>query len=86
MSALASGAALARASDVGASLGVDYLVEGSVRRHGSHARITVALVKAREELQAWGEIYDREVAEPVRAQVEVASSIAWSIIEAMRTS
>jgi adenylate cyclase len=70
-----------RASDVGRSLGVDYLVEGGVRRHGTRARVAVALVKARDEVQTWGDIYEHDIVDAVPAQIEIASRITRSIIE-----
>ena len=38
--------------DIGRDLGVDYVLEGSVRRWGSKVRITAQLVQVNENLQA----------------------------------
>ncbi len=81
ISTLACTGTAQRASDVGAALGADYLLEGGVRCHGGRVRIAVWLVDAREEVQTWSEVYEREVAESLPAQIEVASSIAQSIID-----
>jgi TolB-like protein len=80
-SALACTGAAQRASDIGASLGADYLLEGGIRRHAGRVRITVWLVDTREEVQTWGDIYDREITESLPAQIEVAATIAQSIID-----
>jgi DNA-binding winged helix-turn-helix (wHTH) protein len=80
MSALACTAAVQRASDVARLLAADYLVEGSVRRHAERARIAVWLVDAREEVQTWRDVYDLSVADPVPAQVQLASSIADAVV------
>ncbi|MGD8867659.1 MAG: hypothetical protein PVI01_08505 [Gemmatimonadales bacterium] len=40
-------------------LGVDFVVEGSVRRAGDRVRITAQLVDARTDDHLWAEIYDR---------------------------
>ena len=81
ISALACTGTAQRACDVGASLGADYLLEGGVRRHGDRVRIAVWLVDTREEVQTWGDIYEREATEPLPAQIEVGARIAQSIIE-----
>ena len=81
MSALACTGTAQRASEVGTSLGADYLLEGGVRRHGGRVRIAMSLIDTREEVQTWGYIYERDVTDSLPAQVEVASNIARSIIE-----
>ena len=62
------------------SLIADYVLEGGIRRQGNRVRIAVWLIDAREEVQTWGNVYERDVTEPLSAQIEVASSIAQSII------
>lgn len=42
-------------------LGVDFVVDGSVRRSGSSARIVVRLVRAHDGLVVWSETYQRAV-------------------------
>jgi TolB-like protein len=80
MSAQACTAAAQRASDVARLLAADYLLEGSVRRHAERARIAVWLVDAREEVDTWRELYDLSVADPVPAQVELASAITDAVV------
>ena len=80
MSALACTAAAQRASDVARLLAADYLLEGSVRRHAERARIAVWLVDAQEEVHTWRELYDLSVADPVPAQVQLASAIADAVV------
>ena len=80
MSAHACTGAAQRASDVARLLAADYLVEGSVRRHAERARIAVWLVDAREEVQTWRDVYDLSVADPVPAQVQLASAIADAVV------
>jgi DNA-binding winged helix-turn-helix (wHTH) protein/TolB-like protein len=69
-----------RAAAIGELLAADYLLEGSIRRHGERARIPVWLVDARQEVQTWREVYDRRVAEPVEAPAELACTIAQSVV------
>ena len=44
-------------------LGVQYVVEGSVRRAGSRVRITAQLIDAETDRHLWAERYDRELAD-----------------------
>jgi TolB-like protein len=59
---------------------VEYLLKGGVRRYGGRVRIAVSLVDARQEVQTWAEIYEREIAESVPAQIEIASLISQAVI------
>jgi TolB-like protein/DNA-binding winged helix-turn-helix (wHTH) protein len=65
-------------------LGVDYVLEGSVRRSGSRVRITAQLVQAREMTQLWAESYDRDVSDALAIQSEVAMKIARSLELALK--
>jgi DNA-binding winged helix-turn-helix (wHTH) protein len=61
-------------------LGVDYFLEGSVRRYGGRVRVAVSLVDARREIQTWGDTYERDIAESVPMQIEIASFISLAVI------
>jgi adenylate cyclase len=61
---------------VAKELGVQYIVEGSVRKAGSRVRITVQLIDAETDHHLWAERYDRELADIFSIQDEVTSSIA----------
>ena len=60
---------------VGRELGVQYIVEGSVRRVGNRIRIIAQLVEAETENQIWAERYDRELEDVFEVQDEVTRSI-----------
>jgi hypothetical protein len=64
---------------IGAELGVDYIVEGSVRRGGNRVRITVKLIQVSDQTQLWAEAYDREPDDLLAVQREVAEAVARSI-------
>lgn len=67
--------------DIGArAQGIDYFLEGSVRRYGGRVRVAVSLVDARRDVQTWGDTYEREIAESVPTQIEIASSISLAVI------
>jgi len=66
-------------SEIGRELGVDYLLEGSVRREGDRIRITAQLIEVRTEVHLWAETYDRSVGETLILQTDVAAHIARSL-------
>jgi TolB-like protein len=50
-------------AEIGKRLGVGYLVQGSLQRHGESVRITVRLLDAASRAQVWGEAYDHAFAD-----------------------
>ena len=62
-------------TEVAHKLGVQYVIEGSVRRMLDRVRITARLVDAETGSQLWSEHYDREVAEVFAIQDEVVQAI-----------
>ncbi|MEX0815775.1 MAG: adenylate/guanylate cyclase domain-containing protein, partial [Dongiaceae bacterium] len=60
-------------------LGVQYVVEGSVRRAGNRVRVTVQLIDAETDRHIWAERYDRELADIFAIQDEVTSSIVATL-------
>jgi serine/threonine-protein kinase len=65
--------------EIGRRLGVDHLLEGSVRRAGSRIRVTVQLVKAADGLQIWSERYDREMTDVFAVQDEISQCIVTKL-------
>jgi adenylate cyclase len=63
------------ARDIGQRLGVDALLEGSVRKAGQRLRISVQLIDAQNGYQLWSERFDREIADIFAIQDEIASSV-----------
>jgi TolB-like protein/Flp pilus assembly protein TadD len=66
-------------AEIGRELGVDYVLEGSVRREGDRVRIYAELVQAREQTALWTETYERNLAGVFALQTEVAGRIARSL-------
>lgn len=64
---------------IGAELGVDYVVEGSVQRAGERVRIYAHLVDAASGHQAWAERFDRNVSDIFALQDEITEKIAARI-------
>ena len=65
--------------DMGRRLGVDALLEGSVRKAGQHLRIGVQLIDARNGYHLWSERFDREVVDIFAIQDEIASSVVTAL-------
>ncbi len=61
---------------IGSELGVQYVLEGSVRRDSSRVRITTQLVRVRDQTPVWSREYDRELAGLLTLQHEVAQEVA----------
>jgi TolB-like protein len=61
---------------VGDSLGVGYLIEGSVRKSGDQLRITAQLIDASTGSHLWSESYDRRLDNVFQIQTEIAEAIA----------
>ena len=61
--------------EIGRSLGVAYLLQGSVQRSGNRLRVNAQLVNAQTGAQTWAEHYDREVTDLFAIESEVAQQI-----------
>ena len=62
--------------EIGRELGVEGVIEGSVRRVGDRVRITAQLIYAPSDTHLWAESYDRDLHDVLRLQGEVAQVIA----------
>ena len=60
-------------------LGVEYLLDGSVRKAGQALRITAQLMD-RSGVQVWSGTFDRELSEIFAIQAEIAEAVATSIV------
>ena len=67
-------------SMIGKELGVDYLLEGSVRRGSSRTRVTAQLIRVSDQTHLWAETYDSSESRPLSTQTEVAKQITESLI------
>jgi TolB-like protein/Flp pilus assembly protein TadD len=67
------------ASVIAAELGVDYLLEGSVRREGDRVRITTQLIRASDQTHLWAQNYDRDLASALDVQSQVSRAVAGQI-------
>jgi len=61
--------------EVGSQLGVDTVLEGSVRQAGDQVRITAQLIDTETGFHLWSETYDRQLADIFQVQDEIAGAI-----------
>ncbi|MGH9867339.1 MAG: tetratricopeptide repeat protein [Candidatus Polarisedimenticolia bacterium] len=60
-------------------LGVQYVLEGSVRRDSENVRITAQLIRIKDQTHLWARQYDRKPSEVLAVQAEIAQAIADQI-------
>jgi serine/threonine protein kinase/tetratricopeptide (TPR) repeat protein len=65
--------------EIGEELGVDAILDGSVRRVGGQVRIISRLIDARSDEHLWAETYDRELEDIFKIQSDVAEQIARAL-------
>jgi len=61
--------------EVGKALGVNHVVEGSVRKSNDRVRITAQLIKVEDGSHVWSDTYDRTLTDIFEIQDDVASRI-----------
>src|SRR5262249_23364836 len=66
-------------------LGVDNVLEGSVRREGDRVVVNVQLIEAKNYRQIWANRYDRTLADSLGLQGELASEIADALRATLST-
>ena len=64
---------------IGQELGVDYVMESSVRRDGEQVRVTAQLIRTRDQVHIWAQSYDRNITGSIVLQEEVARAVANQI-------
>ncbi len=68
-----------KVQEVAREFGVDYVVEGSVRKAADRVRVTVQLIDAETDRHIWAERYDRELRDIFAIQDEVTGAIVATI-------
>jgi TolB-like protein len=64
---------------IGAKLGVDNLLEGSIRKDGNQLRITAQLIATKDGAHLWSQTYDRELKGVFAIQEEIAKDVAKAL-------
>jgi len=67
------------AGQVGRVLGATFIVDGSVRRDNERVRISVQLVRVRDQSLLWSESYDRHLRDILDLQREVACAVTAAV-------
>ncbi len=65
--------------EVARELGVEYVLEGSVRKAGDRVRVTVQLIDAQTDRHVWAERYDRKLEDIFAIQDEVTGAIVGTL-------
>ena len=60
---------------IGETLGVDHILEGSVRKSGTKVRITAQLIQVDDGFHLWSDTYDREMDDIFAIQDEISTAI-----------
>lgn len=64
---------------IGNRLGVNYILEGSVRKVDNMIRVTAQLIEVESSFHLWSETYDRELHDVFEIQDEIAKHIVQSL-------
>jgi TolB-like protein/DNA-binding winged helix-turn-helix (wHTH) protein/Tfp pilus assembly protein PilF len=64
---------------IGQELGVEYLVDGTVRVEGGRLRVTTTLIRVADQEHVWSQAYDREITSALALQQDVSAAIAGQI-------
>ena len=67
---------------IAGKLGVEIILEGSVRKAGNRVRITMQLIDAVDDAHLWSEIYDRELTDIFDVQAEIAREVVAAMTQA----
>jgi TolB-like protein/DNA-binding winged helix-turn-helix (wHTH) protein len=67
------------AGQIGRELGVQYVLEGSLRRESDRVRVTAQLVQMKDQTHIWSRQYDRELKSLLALQGEIAQETADEI-------
>jgi adenylate cyclase len=68
-----------KVQEVAREFGVDYVLEGSVRKAGDRIRVTVQLIDAETDRHVWAERYDRKLEDIFAIQDEMTCAIVATL-------
>lgn len=66
-------------AEIARALGVQYVLEGSVRRDAGRVRIAVQLIQVSDQTHLWARQYERELSSLLAVQEEIAQAVARQI-------
>jgi TolB-like protein/Tfp pilus assembly protein PilF len=65
--------------DIAASLGVSYVLEGSVRKSGNTVRVTAQLIYVADGVHVWSHSYDGSLDDIFKLQDQIAQSVVMAL-------
>jgi TolB-like protein/tetratricopeptide (TPR) repeat protein len=65
--------------EIARKLNVASVLEGSVRRSGSHIRVSTELIDAATGFQRWSQTYDRDLKDVLAVQSDIATAVAGAL-------
>ncbi|MBY0399946.1 hypothetical protein K2X89_06595, partial [Myxococcota bacterium] len=65
--------------EIGEELGVEHVLEGSVRRTSTHVRVSAQLIRTETDEHVWAEQFDAELADVFAVQTRIANAIAGAL-------
>lgn len=65
--------------EIGRELGVEYLVDGTVRAEAGRLRVTTSLIRVHDQEHVWSHAYEREITSALALQQDVSAAIAGQI-------
>ncbi len=71
---------------IGRELGVDYLLEGGIRRYGRRVRMTARLIAARDQAHIWADSYEIQLPSIFSLQQAMARQVADSLAAELHTT
>jgi transcriptional activator of cad operon len=66
-------------ADIAKSLGVSYVLDGSLRKSGSTMRVAARLVRADNGFVVWTETYDRRLDDTLKVQDDIAGEVTKAL-------
>src|SRR5262249_13265952 len=66
-------------AEIGRELGVEYVLEGSVRRTANRIRVSAQLIQVRDQTHLWAKSFDRDARDILALQGDVARAVAADV-------
>ena len=70
--------------EIGSALGVEHILESSMRRSGKNLRITAQLIRSDTGFHLWSKTYDRQLLDIFDIQEDIAISVATELALSLR--
>ncbi|MGH8234345.1 MAG: tetratricopeptide repeat protein [Rhodanobacteraceae bacterium] len=66
-------------AQIGATLGVAHLIQGSVFQEGDHIRVAVTLIRAKDGTGVWSHTYDEQLKDVFTIQTQIGHAVAAAL-------